>query len=131
MRLRNKCSYRRNFCNITTAGSRSYYRQMLVQPDLVHCYCRKTNYVYVYASRLLSKSESKYAPIELECLAIVFAMNKFDQYIFGHPNVTIHTDHRSQEAIMNKSLRAAPMRIQAMMLAVQRFAFTVTWKPGK
>ena len=71
-----------------------------------------------YASRSLSKSESNCAPIELECLAIVFAMSKFDQYIFGHPNVTIHTDHRPLEAIMNKSQLAAPKRIQAMMLAL-------------
>ena len=84
-----------------------------------------------YASRSLSKSESNYAPTDLECLAIVFAMNKFDQYIFGHPNVTIHTDHRPLEAIMNKSLLAVPKRIQAMMLALQRYAFTVPWKPGK
>ena len=68
----------------------------------------------VYASRSLSKSESNYAPIELECLAIVFAMNKFDQYIFGNPNVTIHTDHHPLEAIMNKSLLAAPKRIQTI-----------------
>ena len=39
-----------------------------------------------YASRSVSKSESNYAP--MECLTIVFAMNKFDQYIFGHSNVT-------------------------------------------
>ena len=32
---------------------------------------------------------------------------------------------------MNKSLLAVPKRIQAMMLALQRYAFTVTWKPGK
>ena len=61
----------------------------------------------------------------------IHAMNKFDQYIFGHPNVTIHTDHRALEAIMDKSLLAAPKRMQAMMLALQRYAFTVTWKPGK
>ena len=64
-------------------------------------------------------------------LAIIFVMNKFDQYIFGHTNVTIHTDHRPLEAIMNKSLLAAPKRIQAMMLALQRYAFTMTRKPGK
>ena len=58
-------------------------------------------------------------------------MNKFDQYIFGHPNVTIHTDHRAMEAIMNKSLLAAPKRTQAMMLALQMYAFTLTWKPNK
>ena len=58
-------------------------------------------------------------------------MNKLAQYIFGLPNVTIHTDHRPLEAIMNKSLLAAPKRIQAMMLAIQRYAFTVAWKPDK
>ena len=84
-----------------------------------------------YASRSLSKCASKYAPIELECLSIVFAMNKFHQYIFGHPNGTIHTDNRPLEAIMHKSLLAAPKRMQAMMLALQRYAFTVKWKPGK
>ena len=70
-----------------------------------------------YASRSLTKRESNYAPIELECLAIVFAMNKFDQYVFGHPNVRTHCDHRSLEAIMRKSLLAATKRIQTMMLA--------------
>ena len=84
-----------------------------------------------YASRSLSKSESNYAPIELKCLAIAFAMNKFDQYIFGRPNVTIHTDRRPLEAIMHISLHTAPKRIQAMMLAIQRNAFTVKWKPDK
>ena len=84
-----------------------------------------------YASRSLTKSESNYAPIELECPAIVFAMNKYDQYVFGHPNVTIHCDHRPLEAIMRKSLLAAPRRIKAMLLTLQWYAFTVKWKPGK
>ena len=42
-----------------------------------------------YISRSLSKSATNYAPIELECLAIVFATNRFNQCIFGHPDVTI------------------------------------------
>ena len=58
-------------------------------------------------------------------------MNKFDQYVFGHPNVTIHSGRRPLEAIMRKSLLAAPNLIQAMMLTLQRYAFTVKWKPGK
>ena len=32
---------------------------------------------------------------------------------------------------MHKPLLAAPKRIQATMLALQRYAFTVKWKPGK
>ena len=84
-----------------------------------------------YASRSLTKSESNCAPIELEGIGIVIAMNKFDQYAFGHSNVTIHSDHRPFDAIIRKSLLAAPKRIQAMMLTLQRYAFTVKWKPGK
>ena len=34
-----------------------------------------------YVSRSLTKCEQKYAPIELECLTIVFACRKFGQYI--------------------------------------------------
>ena len=51
-----------------------------------------------YVSRSLTKCEQKYAPIELECLAIVFACRKFDQYIYGHAEVTIHSDHKPLEA---------------------------------
>lgn len=36
-----------------------------------------------YASRSLTSSEQHYAPIELECLAIVFGQKQFDQYVFG------------------------------------------------
>ena len=37
-----------------------------------------------YVSRSLTKCEQKYAPIELECLAIVFVCREFNQYIYGH-----------------------------------------------
>ena len=48
----------------------------------------------VYASRTLTDCELKYTPVEPECLAIVFPATKLDQYIFVHPDVTIHTDHK-------------------------------------
>ena len=44
-----------------------------------------------YASRSLTKCEHNYAPIELDCLAIVFACRKFDQFVYGHPSVVIHS----------------------------------------
>lgn len=47
----------------------------------------------MYASRSLTVSECNYVPIELECFAIVFACNKFDQYIFGNKGVTLTTNH--------------------------------------
>lgn len=84
----------------------------------------------LFASRSLTKCEQNYAPLELECLAIVFAMNKFDQYVFGHPEVIIHTDHQPLETINKKSLLKAPKRLQSMLLLLQRYSFTVKYVPG-
>jgi len=46
-----------------------------------------------YASRALTPTERGYACTEREQLAILFAMKKFHQYIYGR-HVTVHTDHR-------------------------------------
>jgi hypothetical protein len=83
-----------------------------------------------YASRSLTTSEKNYAPIELELLAIVYAMQKFDQYVFGNLDVTVHTDHQPLETIMKKSLLKAPKRLQSMLLALQRYPMKVVYKPG-
>ena len=47
-----------------------------------------------FASRSLTTSEQNYAQIEKECLAIVFACERFNQYIHGRVYTTVHTDHR-------------------------------------
>ena len=61
-----------------------------------------------YASRSLTSSECNYAPIELKLLAIVYAMQKFDQYVFGNKELVIYTDHEPLEPILRKSLLRAP-----------------------
>jgi RNase H-like domain found in reverse transcriptase len=48
-----------------------------------------------YASRTLTKAEKNYPILHREALAIVFAMEKFYKYIFGH-FVEIFTDQRSK-----------------------------------
>ena len=83
-----------------------------------------------YASRSLTDSEQHYAPIELECLAIVFGLTKFDQYVFGHQDIKIHTDHQPLVSIMKKSLLKAPRRLQSMIMALQRYCFEVQYRPG-
>ena len=37
----------------------------------------------VFASKTMTESEKRYAQIEKECLAIVYACKKFNQYILG------------------------------------------------
>ena len=55
-----------------------------------------------YASRALSDTETRYATIEKEMLAIVFALEKWHQYTFGRP-LTVYSDHKPLEAIMKDS----------------------------
>jgi len=46
-----------------------------------------------YASRALIPTEVRYAQIEKELPAIVFACNHFKAYVFGRKTVNFETDH--------------------------------------
>ena len=50
----------------------------------------------VYASRALTATERNYAQIEKELLAIVFACEKFDQYVYGREKVHVQSDHKPE-----------------------------------
>ena len=57
-----------------------------------------------FASRSLSKIEQQYAQIEKECLAIVFACERFNQYLHGRDHVTVDTDHKPLVPIFTKPI---------------------------
>ncbi|KAL5471566.1 hypothetical protein EMCRGX_G029693 [Ephydatia muelleri] len=52
----------------------------------------QNNRPVAYASCALTSAETRYAQIETELLAVVFALEKFHQYIYG-TNVEIESDH--------------------------------------
>ena len=68
------------------------------------------------ASRALTQTETRYAQIEKELLAIVFACKKFDKYIFQRDVVLMETDHKPIEETFKKSLCDASARLQRMVL---------------
>ena len=84
-----------------------------------------------FASRTLSDAESRYHPLELECLAVVFACGKFDQYIYGKQDLTILSDHRPLESIVKKEMEKSPVRLEKMLMALQRYGYELRYKPGK
>ena len=84
-----------------------------------------------YASRALTSPETRYAQIEKELLAIVFACDHFEPYIFGQECVTVETDHQPLEMITRKPLNSAPKRLQRMLLQLQKFSLVVRYKKGK
>ncbi|GAA6081771.1 uncharacterized protein K02A2.6-like [Tachysurus ichikawai] len=83
-----------------------------------------------YASRALTDTQQRYAQIEKELLAILFATRKFHQYIYGKP-VTVQSDHKPLENIMQKQLCKAPARLQRMLLQLQKYELNIAYTPGK
>ena len=83
-----------------------------------------------YASRALTDTECRYAQIEKEMLAIVWSVEKFNQYTYGR-HTEILSDHKPLESIMKKELAKAPRRLQAMIMRLQKCQVHVTYMPGK
>ena len=82
-----------------------------------------------YRSRTLTDAEQRYAQIEKEMLAIVFALERFNDYTFG-THSTVHTDHKPLVSISKKPLNNVPKRLQRMLIRLQRYDYEIIYKPG-
>ena len=77
------------------------------------------------APRSLTETEQRYATIEQDALAIVWACEKFRNYIIGL-KVRIHTDHKPLVPLFNDiSLQKLPMRVQRFRLRMMRYSYIV------
>ena len=83
-----------------------------------------------FASKSLIDTETCYANIERELLAIVYGCEKFHTYLYGR-TFTVETDHKLLEMISMKNLIAAPARLQRMLLQLQQYDMIITYRPGK
>ena len=89
---------------IVTAPVLAYYD--VSKPVVIQCDASQTGLgaallqegcPVAYSSRVMTPTEQNYAQIEKELLAIVFACEKFDQYIFGRSDVVVQSDHKPLE----------------------------------
>ncbi|XP_048248911.1 uncharacterized protein K02A2.6-like [Haliotis rufescens] len=78
----------------------------------------------------MTKTQVNYAQIEKELLAIVFACEKFHDYILGK-EVTVETDHQPLISIYKKAFFAAPARLQRMLLRLQQYDLKLVYKKGE
>ncbi len=76
-------------------------------------------------------SRARYAQIEKELLAIVFACEHFEYYIYGRGAVNVETDHQLLVPIVLKPLNKATNRLQRMLLRLQNFNLNVKYKKGQ
>ena len=85
--------------------------------------------VMAYASRSLTPVESCYSHIEKEALAIIYGIEHFRLYLYGHV-FTLITDNKPLELIY-KNLQSRPSsRIERWCLRLQEYSFHVKYRPG-
>ena len=83
-----------------------------------------------YVSRTLSSAEQKYSQLEREALAIVFAVEKFNQYLMGN-KFTLVTDHNPLVVLFgeNKDIPAmASARIRRWALKLSAYQYTIQFR---
>ena len=83
-----------------------------------------------FASKSLTDTEIRYANIERELLAIVFACQCFSTYLLGRSFIA-ESDHKPLEMIAMKNLANAPPHLQRMLLELQRYDVSIKYRPGK
>ena len=83
-----------------------------------------------FTSCSMNQTEQRYSQIEKECLAICQGFHKFDQWLYGKSDITVHTDHKPLETILKKPLNKAPARLQKMIMTLQRYSFKLEYRKG-
>ena len=79
-----------------------------------------------FASKSLTDAETRYANIERELLAIIFACQCFSTYLLGRSFVA-ESNHKPLEMIAMKNLANAPPFLQRMLLELQRYDVTIKY----
>lgn len=84
--------------------------------------------VVAYASRNLSPAESRYPIIDLELLAIVWAVRHFRPYLYGR-RFKIFTDHKPLVYLF--SLKDPSSRLTKFRLYLEEYDFEIIYIPGR
>lgn len=82
-----------------------------------------------YASRALTPAENNYSQIHREALAIIFAVKKFHQYLYGRSFI-LRTDHKPLVSIFGSELGIPNMtasRLQRWALILSAYNFTIEY----
>ena len=121
---------------LTAAPILAYYnpkKPMVLQTDasckgLGACLLQNEKPVY-FASKVLTEMQKGYVAIELESLAVAWAMEKFHHFLYGN-QFTLETDQKPLEAILSKSLNQATPRLQRILIRTFPYNFKIRYIPG-
>lgn len=80
-----------------------------------------------YASRKLKDAETRYSVTERECLAVVFAIEKFRPYIEGY-DFDVYTDHSALIWLMRQE--NPPGRLSRWIMKLSQYQFAIHHRKG-
>ena len=118
-------------CKCTKLYSPDYDRPFIVRSDasqwavagtLSQVDAEGTEYPIAFASAKLTKSQVNMSVIEKEAYAVVFALSKFDIYLFG-AKIDLFTDHDPLRFIVNSLSSSA--KLTRWFLFMSKFNITV------
>ena len=114
----------------------AYYNQKketVLQTDasikgLGACLLQDQKSVY-FTSKALTETQYGYVAIEIESLAVAWAMEKFHHFLYTS-HFILETDQKPLEVILSKSLNQATPRLQRILIRTFPYTFTVRYIPG-
>lgn len=86
----------------------------------------------LFASSSLSPAERNYSQLHREALAIIFALKKFNKYIYGQ-KFTIYTDNQAIKEIFNPNKGTPPVaaaRLQRWSIILSTYDYDIKYRRG-
>lgn len=83
-----------------------------------------------FASKAITETQMRYAQIEKELLAVRYALNRFHYFIFPK-TVTVYIDHKPLVNIIARRLEEVPLRLQSLLMDIQKNNIKLVFRPGK
>ena len=84
-------------------------------------------YVVQYVSHQLSTTQKRWATIEKEAYAVVYALQKLRPYLYG-AEFTVYTDHKPLLCLFSKSMTNTKIQRWAILLA--EYGAIIKYRPG-
>ncbi|KAB0793818.1 hypothetical protein PPYR_13438 [Photinus pyralis] len=121
-------------CNAPVLQNFDNEKEIIIQTDSskdgIGCVLMQNKKPVCFASKSLSETEMRYAQIDKEFLAILFACNRFHHYIYGR-KVVVQTDHKPLVALMQKEInKINSNRLQRISMKLSVYDLEVKYVPG-